>query len=914
MILKNCLLPLLLVGLLCFIFQRTAAQGELPVEEGNTKPQGKVVSDSAAIATDSVPKKSNAIDAPVQYAAKDSMVMTMDGRNMIYLYGEGSVKYKNLDLTGHYVQVDADSSIIFSTFGLDSIGAEFGYPVFKEGETQYEMKKARYNFKTKKMFITEVITQQGEGFIVASQTKKMANDDLYMCDGKYTTCDDHEHPHFYLHLTRAKVRPGKSIVTGPAYLVVEDVPLPVAIPFGFFPFTSEYSSGIIMPSYGDEMRRGFSLREGGYYFAFNDYVDLALTGELYTKGSWGLSARSSYRKRYKFSGNFQSNYLVTILGDKGDKDYSKTKDFRLAWTHSQDPKANPFSTFSASVNFSTSSYDRNDINSIYTNQYTQNTKSSTINYNYKPPNSPFTFNMNASVNQVSRDTMVSLTLPNLSVSMTDIYPFRRKEQVGSPKWYEKIYLRYSGTMSNSINTKEYLLFKQNIYRDWKNGIKHDIPVKASFTLLKYITIAPSVDYSERWYTSKIDRYYDTSARRDLPADTIYGFYRIYNYSASLGLNTKLYLMSKPWRLFGAWTQKALIRHVLTPSISFNGAPDFGDKKYGYYKELHYINEANGALESLIYSPYSHNIYGVPGRGKSGTMSFSLDNNIEMKLPVAGTDSTRKISLIDQLRLGMSYNFLADSMRWSDLNASLRLKFGKYSLSLQGTFDTYTYSAEGRRINVPRWEAGKGIGRLRSTGTSFSYSLNTESIKKLLGSLGIGGKTEADNPPKSEGSEAEQEKSDEEANAPPDNQPRASLRGPKKTEGNFDADGYSVINIPWSLNFSYNWNIGYDMGKFDKVKREYPYKVTQAASISGNISPTKAWSFNFNANYDFDSKKFVTMVCSITRLMHCWTMSASVIPVGPYQSYNFTIAVNSSMLSDLKYTQNSNFRDMMNWGY
>jgi hypothetical protein len=762
------------------------------------------------------------------------------------------------------------------------------------------------------MFITEVITQQGEGYIVASLTKKMPNDDLYMCDGKYTTCDDHEHPHFYLHLTRAKVRPGKTIVTGPAYLVVEDVPLPVAIPFGFFPFTSEYSSGIIMPSYGDEMRRGFSLRDGGYYFAFNDYIDLALTGELYTKGSWGINTRSYYRKRYKFSGNFQSNYLVTILGDKGEKDYSKTKDFKLTWTHSQDPKANPFSTFSASVNFSTSSYDRNDINSIYTNQHTQNTKSSTINYNYKPPNSPFTFNVNASVNQVSRDTMISLTLPNLSVAMSDIYPFRRKEQVGSPKWYEKIYLRYSGTMSNSINTKEYLLFKKNIYRDWKNGIKHDIPLKASFTLMKYITIAPSVDYSERWYTSKINRYYDTSTHRDLPADTVYGFYRLYNYSASVSLNTKLYLMSKPWKFFGAWTQKAQIRHVLTPSISFSGAPDFGNKKYGYYKELNYINEANGALESLIYSPFAHNIYGVPSKGKSGTMSFGLDNNIEMKLPVAGTDSTRKISLIDQLRLGMNYNFLADSMKWSDLSASLRLKFGKYSLSLQGTFDTYTYSENGRRINVARWEAGKGIGRLRSTGTSFSYTLNTESIKKLFGFLGRGDKNDTDNQPNPDSGEAEQAKGEDEENVP-DNQPQTSLRGSKKTEGNFDEDGYSLVNIPWSLNFSYNWNIGYDMGNFDKVKREYPYKVTQAASISGNISPTKAWSFNFNANYDFDSKKFVTMVCSITRLMHCWSMTASVIPVGPYQSYNFTIAVNSSMLRDLKYTQNSNFRDMMNWG-
>ncbi|MCL1938535.1 MAG: LPS-assembly protein LptD [Candidatus Azobacteroides sp.] len=876
------------------------------------------ITDSTAVAADSVPKKSNAIDAPIQYAAKDSMVMTMDGRNMVYLFGEGSVKYKNMDLTGEYVEVDADSSIVFSTFGLDSIGSEIGYPVFKEGETQYEMKKARYNFKTKKMFITDVITQQGEGYIVASQTKKMPNDDLYMRDGQYTTCDDHEHPHFYLHLTRAKVRPGKSIVTGPAYLVVEDVPLPIAVPFGFFPFTSEYSSGVIVPTYGDEMRRGFSLRDGGYYFAFNDYVDLALTGELYTKGSWGLSARSSYRKRYKYSGNFQANYLLTILGDKGEQDYSKTKDFKLAWTHMQDAKANPFSMFSASVNFSTSSYNRNDLNSIYAtddDNYTQNTKSSSVNYNYRPPNSPFSFNLNASVNQVSRDTMVSLTLPNLSISMTDVYPFRRKEQIGAPKWYEKIYLRYTGTMSNSINTKEYLLLKQNIYRDWKNGMRHDIPVRASFTLFKYIALSPSITYTERWCTSKIDLYYDTSIHRPVPADTTYGFYRIYNYNASLDLSTKLYLMSKPWKIFGAWTQKAQIRHVLTPSVSFSGAPDFGEKKYGYWKELNYINEANGALETYPYSPYdqNNNPYGVPGRGKSGIMNFSLNNNIEMKLPIAGTDSTRKISLIDQLNLAMSYNFLADSMKWSDLSASLRLKLGTYSLNMQGVFDTYTYNENGQRINVPRWEAGKGIGRLRSTGFSYSLNLNTEAVKKLLSLFGLGGKKNADNSPPSpeDSGDAEQAANNDES-APGKQQP-VSLRNSKKSDDNYDEDGYYLLNIPWSLNVSYNWNLAYDMANFNKVKREYPYRITQAANISGNISPTKAWSFNFSANYDFDSKKFVTMTCTITRLMHCWSMKASVIPVGPYRSYNFTISVNSSMLRDLKYTQSSSFRDMLNWG-
>jgi hypothetical protein len=872
-----------------------------------------IPSDSLAIQPpDSVPANPNAIDAPIQYASKDSMVMVMKGHNMVYMYGESSVQYKNLDLKGEYIEIDADSKILFSTFGLDSVGSEFGYPVFKEGETEYEMKKARYNFKTKKMFITDVITQQGEGFVTANRTKKMPNDDLYMRDGRYTTCDDHEHPHFYLQMTKAKVRPGKNIVTGPAYLVVEDVPLPVAVPFGFFPFTSDYSSGIIMPTYGDEMKRGFYLHNGGYYFAFNDYVDLALTGEIYTKGSWGVNAHSTYRKRYKFSGNFDAGYLVTILGDKGDKDYSKSKDFKLTLSHSQDAKANPFSTLSASINFSTSSYNRNDLNSLYSDRLTQNTKSSTVNYSYRPANSPFSFSMNASINQISRDTALSVTFPSLTISMRDVYPFKRKEQVGDPKWYENIRMSYTGLISNSIsNVKEYDFFKKNIIRDWKNGISHKIPVSASFTLFKNITISPSVSYTEYWYTNRIDRKYDYATHQAVPADTTYGFYRVYNYQGSISAQTKLYGMYKFWGVFGEWTKKTVIRHVITPNVSFNGSPDFGDKKYGYYKDLVYLNDRTGQLDTINYSPFSHQMWGVPGKGKTGSMSFSLDNNLEMKVPIAGTDSTRKFSIIDKFSIGMSYNFLADSLNWSDLNTQLNLKLGKYSLNLNGVFDTYTYNEQGQRINVPRWKAGKGIGRLRSTGTNFSYSLNNEAIKnlhdKFFGKGDEEGSSEKEDDPNIKGEQTEGMEGENNE----ENLPRTSLRASKKTDENYDDDGYLSTKIQWNLNLSLSWSIGY--GDFNKEKREYSYKTVKNVGISGNISPTKNWNLSFNTSYDFDQKKFGFMQCSITRQMHCWSMSASVIPIGPYQSYNFSIAVNSSLLKDLKYTQSSNSRDAMNWG-
>ncbi|MGL5547908.1 MAG: putative LPS assembly protein LptD, partial [Tannerellaceae bacterium] len=440
-----------------------------------------------SLSQDTIKKSANALDAIVDYQAADSIVMT--NGNWAYLFGDGKVKYEQIELESEEINMNLDSSLVFAKYGLDSIGAEFGFPLFKDGGEQYEAKTMKYNFKTKKGYITELITQQGEGFVVAGESKKMENNDIFMKGGKYTTCDNHDHPHFYFQLTKAKVRPQKNVVTGPAYLVMEDVPLPIAVPFGFFPFSQTYSSGIIMPTFGDENARGFYLRDGGYYFALSDYIDLALTGEIYTKGSWGLQARSNYRKRYKYSGGFNLAYLVTKLGDKGLPDYSKSKDFKITWNHSQDPKANPFSTLSASVNFSTSSYDRQSLNGMYNpNMATQNTKSSSINYTRRFPNSPWSLTANTTINQRSRDSTVSVTLPDLNVTMSRVYPFKRKKAMGDQRWYEKISMSYSMYFRNSIETKENLLFKSNFIKDWKNAFKHDIPIQATFNLFNYINV------------------------------------------------------------------------------------------------------------------------------------------------------------------------------------------------------------------------------------------------------------------------------------------------------------------------------------------------------------------------------------------------------------------------------------------
>ena len=480
------------------------------------------------------PKKKQPLDAPVVYEANDSIVFTKGG--YAHLYGDGKVNYEKIELTSAVITMNMDSSTVYARGVPDSVGVETGTPIFKDGETPYESKIMRYNFKTKKGFINNIVTQQGEGYVTSEESKKGAGDELYLRRGKYTTCDQHDHPHFYLKLSMAKVRPKKNVVFGPAQLVVEDVPLPIAVPFGFFPFNSSYSSGFIMPTYGDEMNRGFYLRDGGYYFAISDKMDLKLRADIFTKGSWALNAESNYIKRYKYSGLFQASYQVTKTGDKGLPDYSVAKDFKIVWSHRQDAKANPNQTFSASVNFATSSYERTNIGNMYnSNAMSQNTKTSSISYSRYFFDRKLTVAATTNIAQTMRDSSVNVTLPDLNISLSTIYPFKRKKAAGEERWYEKISVRYTGRLTNSIQTKDNLLFKSNLIKDWKNGMKHEIPVSATFTLFKYFNVTPSVSYTERWYTRKVmkdwDPNYGTNGR-EVATDTIYGFHRVYNYNAS----------------------------------------------------------------------------------------------------------------------------------------------------------------------------------------------------------------------------------------------------------------------------------------------------------------------------------------------------------------------------------------------
>ena len=902
------LLSLFVFGFFCSFYaeaQRVRGKRMRGGEKTDSLHRDSVALDSLgmdSLAVDTT-KKKEPLDAPVIYEASDSIVFTKDG--YAHLYGEGKVNYQNIELTSAVITMNMDSSTVFAKGVADTTGVETGTPIFKDGETPYESKIMRYNFKTKKGFINNIVTQQGEGYVTSEEGKKGADDEIYMRHGKYTTCDNHEHPHFYLRLSMAKVRPKKNVVFGPAQLVVEDVPLPIAVPFGFFPFNSSYSSGFIMPTYGDEMNRGFYLRDGGYYFAISDQMDLKVLGEIFTKGSWGLSAASNYNKRYKFSGSFNASYLVTKTGEKNMPDYSVSKDFRIQWSHRQDAKANPNSSFSASVNFATSSYDRSSLSSLYNpQQYSQNTKASSVSYSRNFPEIGLNISSTFNITQNTRDSSLSMTLPDVNISLNRIYPFKRKKSVGDERWYEKISLQYTGSITNSISTEDNLLFKTPLTQ-WENGMQHKIPVSATFNLFKYINIVPSFNYTERWYLRKVKQSYDPSpASTDhVKRDTINGFNRLYDYNLSLQMNTKLYGMYKP--LFMK-SKELQIRHVFTPTVSYTYTPDFGKSRYGYYDTYTYTDE-DGEVRTVEYSPYEGAVYGYPGKNMSQNISFSVDNNIEMKMK-SDKDTTgyKKISLIDQLGASLSYDVA--NKRWSDLSMNLRLKLTKsYTFNMNASFATYAYEFDenGNVVVGDRteWSYGR-FGRFQGYSGSFSYTLNNDTFKKLFG------KKEEDE--KNKDNKGKEENEDEETDEETEEQNNNSNM--RKTEkASVDSDGYLAFKFPWSVSLSYSYSIREDRSKDINIKTmRYPYSLTHSLNVSGNFKIGSRWNMTYSTGYDFTSKEMSMTTLNITRDLHCFNMSCGLV-FGPFTSYNFSIRANSSMLTDaLKWDQRSNTGSAVTW--
>lgn len=857
--------------------------------------------------------KGNGIDAPVNYAADDSLVYDVTS-GTAHLYGKASVDYENMNLKSEKVYLNLDSSLVRATGRLDSSQANLaknpngmkGTPIFKLGQDEYQSDTMAFNFKTKKGLIKGIYTEQEDGFLRGEIGKRDSTGAVYLKHGRYTTCDD-PHPDFYISLSRAKVRPGKDVVFGPAYLVVADVPLPLAIPYGFFPFSKKYSSGFIMPSYGDEQNRGYYLRDGGYYFAISDMLDLKLLGEIYTRGSWGVSVASNYHKRYRYSGSFLFSYQDTKTGDKGLPDFSEQKSFKIQWSHRQDSKANPYSSLAASVNFATSSYERNNLNSMYNPQtLTQSTRTSSVSWSTGFSSIGLSLSATANLAQNQRDSSITMTLPDLNISLARFYPFKRRHAVGKERWYEKISMGYTGQITNSISTKEDQLMHASLLKDWKNGMQHSIPIQGNFTLFDYINITTSLSFTDRMYTNKVTRSWDERTNTEV-RDTTYGFHNIYNWNLSLSASTKLYGMWIPnKKLFGDKLQA--VRHVITPQISFSYAPDFSSPRYGYYDSYQYT-DANGEVHLVEYSPYENGCFGVPGRGRSENVSFRLDNNIEAKIKDKN-DSIKKISIIDQLGFSMSYNAAAAIHKWSDLSVDLRLKWWKnYTFSMNARFATYAWELDDKGVPYVGNHTEIGYGRMpRFQGMSqnFSFTLNPEKLKKWFG--------HSDDEEDDDYNDDEGLDTDIESNV--DKDLESGKHKARKKTGNMaetDEDGYMKFSMPWSLTFGYGITMRENTsGKFNKKRMRYPYSFSQTLNVSGNVRISDGWNISFSSGYDFENHDISMTTASLSRDLHCFNMSASVV-LAPYTSYNFTFRCNASTLTDaLKYDKRSGISNAVQW--
>jgi hypothetical protein len=837
------------------------------------------------------------IQAEVKYNATDSLIFALDGGS-VELYGDAHIEYEDITLDAAYIRYEMDLNLVIANGMPDSTGAMAGNPVFKDANNSFESKKLRYNFKTQKGYIEEVITEQEGGFLHAQQTKKQNNGHIHLKDGKYTTCDA-EHPHFYIAITKGISMPGDKIVSGPAYLVLADVPLPIGLPFGFFPNSRTKTSGVLIPKYGEETRRGFYLREGGYYFAMNDYMDLRLTGDIYTNGTWGVRLGSNYRWNYHFSGNLNVRYFKNVNGYRDlPETYSVSKDYAIGWSHSQDPKANPNSSFRASVNLSSSSYDKNHTRNI--NSVTRNTKQSSISYTKTFPNSPFNFSASLNHSQNSSNQSVNMVLPKVSMNVSRVTPFKRKVSTSRKRFYEDIQLSYTSLFENKINTYDTLLFTSQVWDDMKTGFKHSIPLSLAIKpfrktpMLQSFSITPSVNYNGMLYTKQTQYYiYDYAYEYDdqgniisqtpLYTDTLISKV---SYAHSLfpsigaGLAPKVYGMFT----FSGKGRLEQIRHVMTPTVGFSYVPDMSSFQPDYYREL--VDPETGEVLKT-YSIYESQIYGTPTtRGASGSVNFSLRNNIEAKMrsKVDTIDELEKVTILDNFNLSTNYNlFHTDTLTpaWSPIsfNGSTRIFKEKLSLNFRGSMDPFGYDETRSRTRETYFsQTGKPV---RLTNASISAGFRLQSKKENTGSKR--GQEDLDR----------QSQLNNESMVGED---EMGYYDPNVEE--FYGD-YVDFDIPWSLRVDYSFS-------YNKPRDEA--SIVQTIRTSGDFSLTPNWKIGFNAGYDIDKKKFTTTNLSIYRDLHCWEMRISVVPFGNYKSYNFQINAKSSILQDLKYSKRKPWYD------
>lgn len=829
--------------------------------------------DEAAVEEDSK------LDAKVDYLASDSMLFDIAARKL-YLYGKAEVHYESISLYSDYIELDLENNLL-TAFGIpDSTGKVQERTRFKDGEQEFASDTMRYNFTTQKGKISDVVVQEGEGYIHGEQVKKMGNNVVYIRNGKYTTCNAAE-PHFHIEASKLKVIQNDKIITGPAYLKVADIPTPLAVPFGLFPNQSGQSSGLILPAYGESPELGFYLTDGGYYFGISDYFDLALMGSIYSRGSWGVQTISNYKKRYKFGGKIDLSYSKFLRGGfQESPDFNKTNNFFVRWNHSQDSKARPNSRFSASVNAGSSNNFRNNFTST-TTDFLTNTFKSNINYNTSFFNRKLNLTLNGSHTQNTRDSTISITAPELTLASKRFFLGDLLGKPGGRKWYSKLGVSYTGNARNTVTNKEADLFTPSTMERLRNGVRHSVPVSTSVKMLKYFTLNPSASYTEKWHFQREERSWD-EADSVVVRDTAQGFWATREYGINASLSTKLY---------GFYTPKIgfikevipVIRHVITPSVSFSLKPDFSQQQFGYYDSL----QTDTAGTKILYSPYSYGIYGAPSSGESGLVSFNLINNVEMKVrnrkDTTGT-GTKKIKLFESLNFSSTYNIFRDSLNWSNVGMNARTTiFKNINLRATGSMNPYTLAANGTTINESEWSKNRRLGRFTNGSATVSFRLKSKNNKNK------GNDAQAD----------ARRNQDADRNAVLDN-PAISPEERERIANSPEA--YVDFNIPWSM--SVNYNINYSQTAFRDSRT-----VTNTIGLSGDVNVTSKWKVDFRTGYDFVENEITLTNIGIYRDLHCWEMNFDVVPFGSRRSYMFNIRVKSSILQDLKLSRRRSWYDL-----
>ena len=840
------------------------------------QPIDSMAIDSMAMKQTGVKKSTSFIDSPINYNSVDSMAVSMEaGQQIVYLYGGATIDYGSINLTADFISVNFAKKEIYATGLKDSTGKVLTKPHFTEGSEEFDCEALRYNFVTGKGFVENVVTEQQDGVVRGAKAKMINKEEYCMVDGKYSTCTA-EHPHFYLKMMKGKVIKDKAIITGRSYMVLEDFPIYFPfLPYGYIPTqNTTYTSGIIIPSQGEEQNYGFYLKGGGFYWAASDYFDFKITGDVYSKGKWGVNIDTRYRLRYKFSGNFGFSYTRSVTGERGINQ-KVMPNFSLRWSHAQDSKASPSQSFSASVDFSSSGYSKeNDYQNA--ERFVSNSKSSSVSYRKDFLNTPFSMSANLRASQNTRDSTVSLSLPSLNVNMKSIYPFKRKNRIGGKRFYEEIKFSYSAQFESKISTKESLLLKAP-YSEWKKGIKHNIPLTLpTFKLLNHINVVPSISYNERWYFDYIEKYWvdgykvtdnETGMQKwvsghveEVRKD---GFKRNYEYSYSVSASTTMYGM---YSMKNPNSRIVGIRHKMDPSIGFSYHPDFGDiDRFGFY-DMVQVDSLGGYKK---YNLFEGAMYGSTGVGKSGSVRFGLNNNIEMKVLNNSNDSTstekyKKIPIFDNLGFSGSYNLAADSMNLSTFALNARTKIAGQSINISATLDPYYLDSKGKRTKEFMWNEAAGIaklGRLTNVSTGFSFNYSSDKLKKKL-----------------------QEKRKAEG------QPTDGENKPDDEQGAAENLAYMPFNMPWRVAFNYSFNYSNTNGK---------PRLIQSVGLNGGVDLTPKWKTTFSSGFDIKAMKITHTSMAITRNLHCWTMSFDFVPFGQGKYYNFTIRANASMLQDLK---------------